>query len=301
MDRRTTIKSIGSAAALMTLGFSTKTEESAKIMTRPIHSSGEQLPCVGLGTWQTFDVGKSKNERDPLLEVINIMRKHGGSVIDSSPMYGRSEAVVVDLSKQLQSSVDLFMATKVWTSGKEAGISQMNNSSRLMQSPVMDLMQVHNLVDWKTHLRTLREWKDEGKIRYTGITHYTESAYDQMESIMKTEPIDFIQINYSIDSRKAEERLLPLAADKGIAVLINRPYSGGSLFNKIKSKKLPEWSKEFDCKSWGNFFLKFILANKAVTCVIPGTAKPHHMEDNMQAGFGGLPSDQLRSKMRSMF
>jgi diketogulonate reductase-like aldo/keto reductase len=267
------------------------------IRTRPIPSTNEQLPVVGVGTWQTFDVGNSAAERDPLKEVLKTLIAKGGKVIDSSPMYGQSEKIVGDLSEELKLNASLFMATKVWTTGKEEGIAQMNKSFALMKRKQMDLMQIHNLVDWKTHLKTLREWKEQKKIRYIGITHYLESAYASIEDIINTNQIDFLQINYSLLSRKSGERLLPLAKDKNMAVLINRPFEEGALFQRVKGKQLPEWTKEFDCTSWAQFFLKFIISNPAVTCAIPGTDKPHHMVDNLAAGFGKLPDEKMRDKM----
>lgn len=267
------------------------------IQKRLIPSTGERLPCVGVGTWQTFDVGENDSERNPLKEVLKLLVENGGSVIDSSPMYGRSEKVVGDLSAELNLNEKLFIATKVWTSGKEDGIQQMKQSFLKLRRQKMDLMQIHNLVDWQTHLKTLRNWKEEGKIRYIGITHYTESAYSSIEQILKEHPLDFLQINYSILSRKAEERLFPLAQDKKVAVIINRPYEEGVLFQRVKARALPMWAGEFDCKSWGQFFLKFILSHPAVTCVIPGTDKPHHLLDNAAAGFGRLPDEKQRNKM----
>jgi diketogulonate reductase-like aldo/keto reductase len=260
------------------------------ILKRPIPSTNEKIPTVGLGTWQTFDVGDNDTERTPLKEVLKTLVAKGGSVVDSSPMYGSSEKVVGDLSSELNLSDKLFIATKVWTSGKEAGIRQMNNSFALLRRTKIDLLQIHNLLDWPTHIRTLRDWKEEGKVRYIGITHYTEGAYSNIEQIMQTTPLDFLQINYSMLSRKAEERLFPLAQEKKVAVIINQPFESGSLFNRVKGKTLPVWAKEFDCTSWGQFFLKFILANPAVTCVIPGTSKPHHMLDNLGAAMGKLPN-----------
>ena len=267
------------------------------VMIKRNTSTGEQIPVVGLGTWQTFDVGNSPTATDPLKEVLTTLVEKGGSVIDSSPMYGRSEKMVGNLSTELNINNKLFIATKVWTTGKEQGIKQMNESFQLLGRKQLDLMQIHNLVDWRTHLTTLRDWKTQQKIRYIGITHYTESAYDQVEQIMKREPIDFLQINYSLLSRKAEECLLPLAQEKKISVLINRPFEEGALFNRMRGKNLPAWANEFDCTSWGQFFLKFILSHPAVTCVIPGTSKPQHMADNAMAGFGKLPDADHRKKM----
>ena len=286
-----------SAAGILSGGFNLKKFLSDAMLTRKIPSTGELLPVVGLGTWQTFDAGSSAEERSPLKEVLTLMKEKGGTVIDSSPMYGSSEEVVGDLTTELKIADHFFYATKVWTSGREEGIEQMNDSFKKMKRNKMDLMQIHNLVDRKTHLKTLREWKDNGKVRYIGITHYTESAYDELEKIMKSEKPDFVQFNYSIDSREAEKRLLPAAKDLGIAVLINRPYGGGNLFGKVKGKTLPEWTKEYDINSWGQFFLKFILSHEAVTCVIPGTSKPNHLVDNMLAGFGKLPDNSARENM----
>lgn len=296
MKRRTILKQLARLGALG-LSFDHHLNFKDTIKTRKIPSTNESLPVVGLGTWRTFNVGNSTAEREPLLNVLKALTDQGGSVVDSSPMYGRSEAVVGDLASQLGIVSKLFMATKVWTSGKQAGIDQMESSMRRMKKTQMDLMQIHNLVDWRTHIQTLTDWKEKGKIRYMGITHYVESAYDDMERIMKNYPIDFIQLNYSIISRTAERSILPLAKDRGIAVLINRPYEGGSLFRKTKGKTIPPWATTFDCKSWGQFFLKYILSNQAVTCAIPGTSKPHHMADNLGAGMGALPNETVREKM----
>lgn len=267
------------------------------ILKRVIPSSRESLPVVGLGTWQTFDVGNSAAERDPLREVLKVLVQKGGSVIDSSPMYGRSEAVVGDLSTSPDLNDKLFLATKVWTTGRDEGIRQMNNSLSLLKRKKIELMQIHNLVDWKTHLKTLQAWREQGKIRYIGITHYTESAFPAIEEILKTQSFDFLQINYSMISRKAEERLFPLAQEKKVALLINQPFESGALFRTVKGTPLPSWASEFDCHSWGQFFLKFILSQDAVTCVIPGTSKPQHMLDNIGAGFGRLPGADQRTQM----
>jgi diketogulonate reductase-like aldo/keto reductase len=296
MKRRSVLRTISSLGALALLpSFSSLSMQS--LIKRKIGSSGEILPCVGLGTWQTFDVGQNEAERIPLREVLTTLVQSGASVVDSSPMYGSSEAVVGDLSSELKVNDKLFVATKVWTSGKQAGIDQMENSMRLLKRKTIDLMQVHNLVDWQVHLKTLQEWKEQGKIRYIGLTHYTDSVHETLRSIIEKNSIDFIQVNYSLNSRHAEKNLLPAARDKGVSVLINRPFDEGSLFQRVKGKPVPAYAKEFDCTSWGSFFLKYILANPAVTCVIPGTSKAKHLIDNLSAGIGKLPEPSHLKKM----
>ena len=297
ISRRTASKLLAIGASSILLDPISNLKSSESMNKRPIPSSNEMIPVIGLGTWQTFDVGNTKEEREPLKEVLKVLVENGGSVIDSSPMYGNSEKVVGDLTTELNIKKSIFEATKVWTSGEEEGIRQMNTSMRLMNAKPMDLMQIHNLVDWKTHIKTLAKWKEEGRIRYIGITHYNEGGYEDVEKIMKNESIDFIQINYNLLRREAADRILPLAKDKGIAVLINRPYGGGSLFRLTKNLEFPSWASEFGAETWGQFFLKFILANEAVTCVIPGTSKAKHMRDNVQAGFGRLPSIEHQHKM----
>ena len=269
----------------------------SKIAKRKIPTTQEELPCVGIGTWQTFDVGSSDAERNPLKEVLQKFIENNGSVIDSSPMYGASEKVVGDLSQELKINNKLFIATKVWTSGEEAGIKQMNDSFSLLKRDRMDLMQIHNLMDWQTHLKTLRKWKEQGKVRYIGLTHYTDSNHDTVASVIKNNPVDFIQINYNLLDRHAEEKLLPLAQELKVAVIINRPFEEGALFGRVKGKALPEWASEFDCTSWAQLFLKFILSNPAVTCVIPGTSKITHLLDNLKAGVGKLPDSTHKKKM----
>lgn len=267
-----------------------------RIMKRMIPSSNQLLPIVGLGTWQTFDIGNSISEKKILTEVLLKMNNLGGRVIDSSPMYGTSERVVGDLTSG-KGFKDFFYATKVWTSGKEAGIVQMKNSFKLMQRKQMDLMQIHNLLDWKTHVKTLKQWKEKGKIKYWGISHYMDNSHSELEKVIKSEKPDFVQFNYSILSRHAEKSLFDVARENKTAVLINRPFEGGNLFRAVKGKMLPPWSKEYDIDSWGQFFLKFILSNELVNCVIPGTSKPHHMLDNMMAGHGTMPNGKVREQM----
>jgi len=259
------------------------------------------LPAIGLGTWQTFDVGADKAARDPLRQVLSEFVRLGGSVVDSSPMYGKSEGVAGDLAAELNLHKQLFLATKVWTSGRDAGVRQMDESFKRLRTQRMDLMQVHNLVDYRVHLSTLRRWKEEGKVRYIGVTHYTASAHDELARVLAGEDLDFVQINYSLGERDAEKRLLPVAADRRIAVLINRPLGAGGLFTKVRGKPLPAWANEVGCASWAQFFLKFVISHPAVTCAIPATSKTAHLIDNMQAGVGSLPSAALRKQMADYF
>jgi aryl-alcohol dehydrogenase-like predicted oxidoreductase len=272
--------------------------QATTLLKRPIPRSGEMLPAVGVGTWQTFDVGPKAPERAELKEVLRLLVEGGGSVVDSSPMYGKAEGVVGDLSAELGLRDKLFFATKVWTSGRDSGIRQMEDSFRLMRAGSrMELMQVHNLLDLETHSKTLRDWKKSGRLRYIGITHYHEGAHAELERIVRTREWDFVQFNYSMAEREAEARLLPACADSGTAVIVNRPFSQGGLFPKVKGKPLPPWAAEFDCASWAQFFLKYLLSHPAVTCVIPGTRRVAHLKDNLGAGLGRLPDAAMRRRM----
>ena len=261
-------------------------------------SQDRGLPRIGLGTWQTFDVGNDAAARAQLREVLKLLDGH---VVDSSPMYGTSESVVGDLTAELGMRERLFMATKVWTSGREAGIAQMETSFKRLRVKVMDLMQVHNLVDVRVHSKTLQDWKAKGRIRHMGITHYTASAYADVERVLKAGGWDFLQINYSLGEREAEKKLLPLAKDMGVRVLINRPFGEGSLFRKVRNVALPGWAAELGIASWAQYFLKWIVSHPAVTCAIPGTSKPEHMKDNLGAAAGVLPSAAVRKKMAEHF
>ena len=252
---------------------------------------------IGLGTWRAFDVDLTPDNRRQLEEVLSLFAKLGGRVIDSSPMYGRAEAVIGDLTAELGIRDKLFLATKVWTHGKESGIKSMERSMALLRTKRIDLMQVHNLLDVQTHLATLRAWKEEGRIRYLGITHYEASAFGDVEKIVRSNKLDFVQINYSLMERDAEQRILPLAQERGIAVIVNRPFGGGDIFDRVRSKPLPDWAAEFDCRSWAQFFLKWIVAHPAVTCAIPATDKPRHLEDDMLGGTGRLPDAKMRQRM----
>jgi diketogulonate reductase-like aldo/keto reductase len=271
--------------------------------TRPIPSAQEALPVIGCGTWIGFDQRPGTDEYKRLPGVLDALFAAGGKVIDSSPMYGRSEETTGELlaaSKQ-QRENKAFLATKVWTSGRDAGIAQMEQSFARLRTQRMDLMQVHNLVDWKTHLSTLRGWKDKGRVRYIGITHYTASAYDEVEAVLRAEKLDFLQINYSIDARAAEQRLLPVAAERGVAVIVNMPFGGGGLLRRLRDKPLPAWAPEIGCTSWAQVLLKFVLSHPAVTCTIPGTSRAEHMADNAAAGAGSFPDAAFwRSNARSI-
>jgi diketogulonate reductase-like aldo/keto reductase len=270
------------------------------VLERPIPCNGELLPVIGLGTWRGFDVGAAASQRAPLADVLARMVGLGGRVIDSSPMYGAAESVVGDLAAGLGITDTLFLATKVWTSGRDAGVAQMEQSLRRLRARRLDLMQIHNLVDWRTHLGTLRAWKEAGRIRYLGVTHYTASGYDELERVLRSEVVDFVQLNYSIAEREAEHRILPLAADRGVAVVVNRPFAGGGLFRRVASRPLPAWAAEVGCESWTQIFLKWIVAQPAVTCVIPGTSRPEHMVDAMQAGIGPWPDAAARARMEAL-
>lgn len=293
-----TVGAIGLAAGLSPLSSQGSDQQ---IIKRAIPSSGEMLPVIGLGTSRTFDIGNNANELNNLTKVLQAFFDHGGSVIDTSPMYGASERVIGKLLPTVKQRQELFIATKVWTEGQQSGIEQMQESQRMLGEPIIDLMQIHNLLDWKIHLETLKEWKKEGRIRYIGITTHRGHDHDELTEIMRKEPLDFVQFSYSLVNREAENFLLPLAAERGIATLINRPYQRGDMFRRVKGKSLPDWAKEFDCSSWGQFFLKFLLSKPAVTCVIPATSKVHHMVDNMEAGYGRLPDAAMRQRMIDHF
>lgn len=275
---------------------------SLPLLTRPIPSTGEAMPVVGLGTWPVFDVGTDERARRPLREVVRRLVDAGGRMIDSSPMYGRAEGVTGDLVAGLGIRPKVFLATKVWTSGRDAGIAQMRRSASLLRSDAIDLMQIHNLVDWRTHLATLRRMKDEGRIRYLGITHYTSRSLAELARILETEPgIDFVQCGYSLAMRAAERDLLPVAAARGVAVIVNQPLGQGGLLRRVGGRPLPDWAGEFDCASWAQLLLKYVLAEPAVTCVIPATRDPEHMTDNLAAGRGRLPDEGERRRLRALW
>jgi diketogulonate reductase-like aldo/keto reductase len=292
MTRRDTFRlmagglAMGQAAAL-------SPASSTPMHTRPIPSSGEKLPVIGMGTWQTFDVA----DPAPLEEVLKVFSELGGKLLDSSPMYGKSEQVAGDLIGKLGVREKLFVATKVWTKGKAEGIAQMEDSMKKLRAKPIDLMQVHNLVDVGTHLDTLRGWKKDGIVRYLGVTHYTASQHEAVAKLVASETLDFLQINYSLGEREAEDKLLPLAKDRGVAVIANRPFAGGELFKKLREKPLPGWAKEIECESWAQVMLKWVISHPAMTCAIPATSKVAHVRDNMKAGLGTMPDEAMRKRM----
>lgn len=272
------------------------------IRRRPIPSSGEEIPVVGLGTARTFNVGESSDERAPLRAVLRRFVELGGTVVDTAPAYGASQTVLGDLAADLDIVDQLFMATKVSARGRRAGIQQMERSLQLLNRESVELIQVHNLADWETQLPVLREWKQAGRIRYIGITTSRLRQYDDFLAVMESQDdLDFVQLNYNIGQRAAEERLLPLAREKGMAVLVNRPYQRARLFGHVEGRELPDWAAEFEAESWGQFFLKFILSHPAVTCVIPATSSPDHLSDNMGAAYGTLPDEAMRRRMVEYF
>jgi diketogulonate reductase-like aldo/keto reductase len=302
MDRREALRRLGitaNAAWMASMTGSGRAQQPQSIAARPIPSSGETIPIIGLGTWQTFDVGSDAAARQPLEQVLEVFSAAGGRVIDSSPMYGSSEQVVGDLRTRTGAPPKPFIATKVWTTGKDAGIRQMEDSMRKLRVKVMDLMQVHNLLDVDTHLATLDAWKKEGRVRYVGVTHYTAGGAEEVARLVAKRPVDFVQINYSVAERDAERRLLPLCKDKGIAVIANRPFAGGELFRQLRSRPLPAWAGEVECASWAQLMLKFVVSHPALTCAIPASAKPEHTRDNMAAGLGRMPDPAQRERIAS--
>lgn len=267
------------------------------MQTRAIPSSSESLPVVGLGTYRGFDVAPGDPAYRQLPVVLEELFAKGGTVVDSSPMYGRAEEATGELLSIHEPRSPAFLATKVWTRGRKEGIAQMEQSFSLLRTERIDLMQIHNLLDWQTHLPTLREWKEQGRIRYIGITHYTSSAYDEVEAVLKAEQLDFLQINYALDDRGVEKRILPLCRERGVAVICNRPFGGGELLARLKGKPLPAWVSDVQVSSWPQLALKFLLAHPAVTCVIPGTGNPRYMADNVKAGFGPTLTDAQRHQL----
>ena len=294
-----------SAGLLISQALGLRAEASAsptlRLIQRAIPSSGELLPVMGMGTSGTFDTEGDPASLATLQEVLQAFFDGGGTVIDSSPMYGNSESRVGDVLRAIPQRPKLFAATKVWTTGRQQGIAQMEESARRMNVERFDLIAVHNLQDWQTHLETLKNWKAEGKVRYIGITTSHGRDHEEFLHVMRTQPLDFVQFSYNIADRAAERELLPVAAERGIATMINRPYQRGALFARSRGKELPALAAELDCSSWGQFYLKYILGHPAVTCIIPATASVHHMVDNMRANFGRLPDARQRAEMLRLF
>ena len=275
------------------------------VLTKPIPSTGEALPVLGLGTWRAFDVGESARARAPLESVLQNLAAAGGPasrpLVDSSPMYGRAEEVIGDIAAKLSLRPRLFLATKVWTTGREAGIRQMEESLAKLETETLDLVEVHTLVDGQTHLPTLRDWKEHGRVRYLGVTHYTASAHASVARVLEREPLDFLQINYSVGEREAEDRLLPLAAERGVAVIANRPFSSGELLRRLRRKALPGWAADLSCATWAQLALKFVISHRAVTCAIPATANPGHLAENLAAAADPLPDEKTRKRIAAAF
>ena len=298
-SRRNLLRLLGGCGAVFALGAASG--QTRTIMSRKIPSTGEELPAIGLGTWQVFDAGNNAAARAPLRQVIAEFVKAGGKMIDSSPMYGSAESVAGDLVAELGLREKLFIATKVWTRGREDGIREMERSFQRLRVKQMDLMQVHNLLDVDVHTKTLLDWKSKNKIRYLGITHYTASAHGEVEKQLKKEKYDFLQINYSLAERDSEKRLLPYCLQNRIAVIANRPFAEWAMFRRVRGKPLPPWAAEIGVASWAQYFLKWIVGHPAITCAIPGTGRPEHVADNVAAGFSALPDGAMRIRMAEYF
>ena len=290
----------GMTAALAGLGDAAAADDPSPIL-RAIPASGEQIPAIGMGSWLTFDVGDNAAGRALRRQVLEHFFARGGRLIDSSPMYGSSEEVIGWCLRELGRAARPFSATKVWTVGREAGIAQMERSRRLWGTARLDLMQVHNMLDWQVQLETLQAMQAAGKIRYIGITTSHGRRHRELEQVLARERFDFVQFTYNVLDREAEQRLLPLAAERGIAVIVNRPFQGGRLFSRARGRPLPAWAAEIDCRTWSQVFLKFVISHPAVTCAIPATSKPEHMLENMGALSGRLPDTGLRDRMALEF
>lgn len=271
------------------------------LIRRPIPSSGEEIPAIGMGTWQTFMVEDREEELAPLREVLRTFVELGGTVLDSSPMYDPAEQVAGDLAAELGVLDDLWVATKVWTEGRDEGVDQMEQSMAELRRENIELMQVHNLVDVEVHLETLTAWKEQGRFRYIGVTNTSSARYPAMEAILDDERLDFIQVNYSLSEREAAERILPKAGERGVGVLVARPFGGGNMFPAVQGRELPDWATEFDATAWSQFFLKYIVSHPAITCAIPATSNPDHMRENMGACRGRLPDQATRQRMEELF
>ncbi|MBC7897615.1 MAG: aldo/keto reductase [Cytophagaceae bacterium] len=289
-DSAVTLAGLAAAAPAMA-------QTNAALLTSPIPSTGERIPRIGLGTWQVFDVGSDATRRAGLAETLRVFTQGGGRVVDSSPMYGSSESVLGDLARDARLHDSLWMATKVWTSGEAAGVRQMETSLARLRTERLQLMQVHNLLDWQVHLRTLREWKERGRVKYIGVTHYQQGAFDDVERVLRAERLDFVQLNLSLDEPEAAQRMLSLCAERGVAFLANRPFGGGGALSRVRSTPLPAWASEFGIASWAQYLLKWVLAHEPVTCAIPGTSNPRHMADNLGAARGAPLDARARDRL----
>ena len=299
MSRATFLRLMAGSAALLTAGVGPAAAE--PLRSRAIPSSGEMLPVIGLGTARAFDIGPDPDGRAQRAAVLRALLDGGATVIDTSPMYGRAETVIGELLGEIGAVDRPFLATKVWTRGAAKGVAQMEASLGKLRRQRLELMQVHNLLDWRTHLKTLRAWREAGRVRYIGITHYTSGALDDLARVIDNEPLDFVQLAYSLAERDAARHVLPLAAERGVAVLVNRPFGAGAMFRRISGQSPPAWAGDFDCASWGQFFLKYILSHPAVTCAIPATRKAAHMADNLGAARGRLPDATQRRRMERLW
>jgi diketogulonate reductase-like aldo/keto reductase len=306
IDRREALRLLGGACLGSAMAGPLMTSPAAAapsapgpgpMLTRAIPSSGEKLPVIGLGTSGAFEVGASETARAPLGEVLRALVDAGGKLVDTSPMYGTAETVIGDRAARLGLGGKLFLATKVWETGKEAGIRQMETSMKRLRVKRLDLVQVHNLVDVETQLNTLAAWKKEGRIRYLGVTHFQAGAHEELTRLIEMRTVDFLQINYSAGEREAEQRLLPTAAARGVAVIANRPFARGDLLRRLRNRPLPAWATEIDCRSWAQILLKYVISHPAVTCAIPATSKVEHLRDNVAAGLGRLPDQKLRARI----
>ena len=296
-SRRAFLTSVAASAAALKIGPRPGWAADTPLLTRPIPATGEPMPVIGMGSWITFNVGDDAALRADRVEVLRTFFDWGGGLVDSSPMYGSSEAVIGHCLDRLGDTPGLFSATKVWTWSQWMGRRQMAASQRLWGVDGFDLMQIHNMVDWRAHLETLMAWKKAGRLRYIGITTSHGRRHRDFERAMAEQPFDFVQFTYNVVDREAERRLLPLAAERGQAVIVNRPLRGGALFDRVAGRPLPDWAGEFDCANWAQFFLKFIVSHPAVTCAIPATSRVDHMRENMGAAYGRLPDPDMRRRM----
>jgi diketogulonate reductase-like aldo/keto reductase len=297
IDRRLAVKLIGAATAATLAPSGITAAEAPRMLTRKVPGSGEEIPVIGMGSSDTFDVGEDGMKRAVLQGVLRSLVEADGRVIDTSPMYGSAESVLGDLIDELGLGPKLWFATKVWTRGREAGARQIEASFARLRTQRLDLLQIHNLLDWREHVPTLRALQASGKVRYAGITHYRADAHAEVERVLGEERFDWLQVNYSLAEREAEDRLLPYCRDRGIAVMVNRPFADGAVFARVRGQSLPGWAEEIGCQSWGQFFLRYVISHPAVTCVIPATSKPQHMVDNAAAGLAPLPDSEQRRRM----